>query len=204
MIKIIRNVALALTIALASITVQAAEDHPAQTLVEDSITTMFELYQNEGDRLKSDPEFLQAKIDELIIPNLDFVSMTKLAVSKFWRRADADQQEQLINEFTTLLLKTYTGALTEYSGASGTMTFTPFRPESREDRAVVRSTFKQSGSADVPIMYKLRESDGWKIYDIEVNDVSLVTGYRSAFSSEIEKGGIDGLIGTLKERNGTS
>jgi len=179
-----------------------AEDHPAQILVEDAISSMLAVFKEDGEKLKSDPEYLQAKVDELIVPNLDFESMTKLAVSKFWRRAEPEQQKVLIEEFTTLLLNTYTGALTEYSGE--TITFDPFKPESREDRAVVSSTFSQSAGDDVPVIYKLRDQDGWKIYDIEVNDISLVTSYRSAFSSEIEKGGIDGLIKALKDRNGTS
>jgi len=179
-----------------------AEDHPAQKLVVDAISSMLQVFKEDGDKLKSDPEYLQAKVDELIVPNLDFESMTRLAVSKFWRRADADQQKQLIDEFTTLLLNTYTGALTEYSGEE--ISFAPFKPEDREDRAVVSSTFGQSAGNDVPVLYKLRDKGGWSIYDIEVNDISLVTSYRSAFSSEIEKGGIDGLIEALKDRNGKS
>jgi phospholipid transport system substrate-binding protein len=128
--------------------------------------------------------------------------MTKLAVGKFWRQADAAQKTELVSEFKTLLLNTYTGTLAEYSGE--TITFEPFRPESRDDRAVVRSTFSQSGGDDVPVVYKLRDQDGWSIYDIEVNNISLVTSYRSAFTNEIGKGGIAGLIGALKDRNAKS
>ncbi len=179
-----------------------AEDHPAQTLVVDSISAMLDVLKNDGERIKSDPDYLQSKVDELIIPNLDFNTMTKLAVGKFWRRADASQKTELVAEFQTLLLNTYTGALAEYSGES--INFEPFRPESREDRAVVRSTFSQSGGSDVPVIYKLRDKDGWSIYDIEVNSISLVTSYRSAFTNEIDKGGIAGLIETLKERNAKS
>lgn len=179
-----------------------AEDHPAQTLVVESITSMLDILKNEEDKIKSDPEFLQSKVNELIVPNLDFNTMTKLAVGKFWRKADADQKTELVVEFKTLLLNTYTGALAEYSGE--TINFEPFRPESREDRAVVRSTFSQSAGSDVPVIYKLRDKDGWSIYDIEVNSISLVTSYRSAFTNEIDRGGIAGLIETLKERNNKS
>ena len=125
--------------------------------------------------------------------------MTKLAVGKFWRKADAAQKTELVVEFKTLLLNTYTGALTQYSGES--IEFEPFRAEERDDRAVVRSTFSQSGGSDVPVIYKLRDKDGWGIYDIEVISISLVTSYRSAFANEISNGGIAGLIETLKERN---
>jgi len=179
-----------------------AADHPAQTMVVESISTMLDVLKNDGEKMKTDPDYLQSRVDELIVPNLDFDTMTKLAVGKFWRRADANEKVELVTEFKTLLLNTYTGALTEYSGE--TINFEPFRPEDREDRAVVRSTFSQSGGSDVPVIYKLREKDGWSIYDIEVNSISLVTSYRSAFTNEIDNGGIAGLIKTLKERNAKS
>lgn len=179
--------------------VASAAEHPAQTMVMESINAMLDVMKNEGDRIKSDKEYLQSRVDELIVPNIDFDTMTKLAVGKFWRDADDEQKRELVAQFRTLLLNTYTGALTEYSGE--TITFEPFRPESREDRAVVRSTFSQSGGDDVPVVYKLREKDGWSIYDIEVNTISLVTSYRSAFTNEIDQGGIAGLINTLKDRN---
>lgn len=193
-------VVVAIALSFASHLARAAE-HPAQTLVEDAITSMLDVFKQEGERLRSDPDYLKAKVDELIVPHLDFETMTKLAVSKFWRRADKAQQQELISEFTDLLLNTYTGALTQYSGES--ISFAPFRPESREDRANVRSTFSQATGSDVPVIYKLRDKGGWSIYDIEVNDVSLVTSYRSAFSNEIEKNGIPGLIDAIKERNGS-
>lgn len=201
MFKRILFVTCAMLLALSS-TVSSAADHPAQTLVEDSITAMLDVFQKNGEKLKSDPDFLKAKVDELIVPNLDFNTMTKLAVGKFWRKADAGQRTELVSEFTTLLLNTYTGALTEYSGE--TIEFEPFRPESREDRAVVRSSFSQKTGTDIPVIYKLRDKSGWSIYDIEVNNISLVTSYRSAFNNEIEKGGVKGLIGALKERNNKS
>ncbi len=201
MIKQFRIILAAVALTIASGAAQAAE-HPAQEMVVEAITAMLDVLENDGDKIESDPEYRQAKVDELIVPHLDFDTMTKLAVGKFWRRADAGQQEELVTEFKTLLLNTYTGALTEYSGE--TITFEPFRPEEREDRAVVRSTFSQSGGSDVPVIYKLREKNGWTIYDIEVNGISLVTNYRTAFTNEITNGGIDGLLATLKERNAKS
>lgn len=198
MLKRIQVILAAMALSVVGVASHAA-DHPAQTLVVDSITAMLDVLKNEGDRIKSDPDYLQSRVDELIVPNLDFDTMTKLAVGKFWRKADNDQKIELVKEFKTLLLNTYTGALTEYSGES--ITFEPFRPESRDDRAVVRSTFSQAGASDVPVVYKLREKNGWSIYDIEVNNLSLVTSYRSAFTNEIGKGGIAGLIDTLKDRN---
>jgi phospholipid transport system substrate-binding protein len=198
MLKKFNSVILAATLILGS-SFAFAQEHPAQSMVVSSITTMLDILKNERDRIKAEPAYLQSRVDELIVPNLDFNTMTKLAVGKFWRKADAAQKTELVVEFKTLLLNTYTGALSQYSGES--IEFEPFRAEEREDRAVVRSTFSQSGGSDIPVIYKFRDKDGWSVYDIEINSISLVTSYRSAFANEISKGGIAGLIETLKERN---
>ncbi len=180
----------------------ASDDHPAQKLVVDSTTTLVDIMQNEGERIKSDEAYLSELIDTHVVPNLDFESMTKLAVAKAWRSADDAQRTQLVSEFKQLLLNTYTDAMTQYSGES--IEFQPFRPEKKDDRAVVRSVFKQAGGGSIPVLYKLRNREGWLIYDIEVDQISLVTSYRTAFANEIEKGGIDGLLDTLKEKNAGS
>lgn len=205
MFKFLQAFAFALIFSVGPTVAVAQDDHPAQQLVVETVTSMLELYKNEGERLKTDSEYLQSKVDELIVPNLDFESMTRLAVGKFWRRADEQQRVALVEEFTKLLIGTYTNALTQYGGEQGgeSVTFEPFRPERRDDRAIVRSNFKQRTSTDVDVFYKLanREGNGWKIYDIVADDNSLVILYKSGFASEIEKGGIDGLIKLMQERN---
>ena len=134
MIKRLQVLLTALVLSVSSM-VSVAAEHPAQALVVDAITSMLDVLKNDGDKIKSDPDYRQSKVDELIVPHLDFDTMTKLAVGKFWRRADAAQQAVLIVEFKMLLLNTYTDALTEYSNE--VITFEPYRPEEREDRAVV-------------------------------------------------------------------
>lgn len=202
MFKRIRITLAALLFSMITTVSVAAEDHPAQILIVDSIMALLDVLETDKDKLKADPDFLQSKVEELIVPNLDFNTMTKLAVGKFWRKADPAQKTELVVEFKTLLLNTYTSALTQYGGEA--ISFEPFRAESREDRAVVRSTFSPSGGSDVPVTYKLRDKSGWTIYDIEVNSISLVTSYRSAFANEIDKGGITGLLTALKKRNAKS
>ena len=177
-----------------------AADHPAQAMVEEAVGEALDVLRTRKDELVANPDLLRSEIDRIVVPHVDFSTMTKLAVGKHWRRADNDQKRELVEEFQSLLLNTYAGALNQYSGQD--IVFDPFRPESRPDRAVVRSTFEQSGgSQDVPVLYKLRDKDGWKIYDIEVNNISLVTNYRTAFANEISRGGVSGLIDTLKRRN---
>lgn len=198
----IKKLIIAGLLSLMALAASAADDHPAQTLVVSSTTDLIDVLKKEGDRIKNDQAFLDEQIATYVVPNVDFNTMTKLAVGKSWKRADETQRTELVTEFTALLLNTYTNALTEYSGES--IEFQPFKAEKREDRAVVRSVFKQSGGSTIPVLYKLREKEGWLIYDIEVDQISLVTSYRTAFSNEIEKGGIEGLIQTMKDRNGRS
>jgi len=197
MINFVKSFVIAISLALS--TAAVAADHPAQDVVEKTVSDLLEVMRTDGDRVREDSDFLLTKLDQIVVPHLDFVSMTKLSIGKHWRRASDTQKEELVKQFKAFLLNTYASAVNEYKG--GEVKFDPFRPASREDRAVVRSTFVQSGSDPVPVVYKLREKSGWKIYDIEVSQLSLVTNYRSSFSGEIEKNGVDGLISLLAERN---
>ena len=176
-----------------------AIEHPAQTLVAGSTTRVLQILSENSERIKTDPEFLLQTIDTHISPHLDFVSMTKLAVGKNWRKASSAQRETLIKQFRLLLLNTYSKSLSLYSGQS--FEFLPFREGKREDRARVRSEFKQSGGAAIPISFKLLNKGSWKIYDITIDGISLVTNYRTGFSKKIKSDGIDGLIAQLRSKN---
>ena len=180
-------------------TAQAECVHPAKVLIERAVSDILEVYNNESARLNSDPEYLQAKIDELIVPYLDLETMTRRVVGKFWRRTNENQQKQLIEEFAALLNKNYTKALTEYTGE--TVTFAPFRSIKCDDRVMVRSTLTMGNGLSIPVTFKLHDEEGWRIYDVEAYSLSLVNILRLAFSSEIESTGIDGLIQALKERS---
>ncbi len=180
----------------------AADDHPAQALVVESTSDLLAVLKEDAERVKTDTAYLNEQVEKHVVPYVDFDTMTKLAVGKAWRDANDDQRVSLVTEFKALLLNTYTNALTSYSGES--IEFEPFKPERRDDRAVVRSSFKRAAGGTVPVLYKLREKDGWLIYDIEVDQISLVTSYRTAFSNEIEKGGIEGLLKTMKDKNAES
>jgi len=176
-----------------------AIEHPAQTLVAGSTTRVLQILSENSERIKSDPEFLLQTIDVYISPHLDFISMTKLAVGKNWRKASSAQREALIKQFRLLLLNTYSKSLSLYSGQS--FEFLPFREGKREDRAQVRSEFKQSGGAAIPISFKLLNKGSWKIYDITIDGISLVTNYRTSFSKKIKSDGIEGLIAQLRSKN---
>jgi phospholipid transport system substrate-binding protein len=142
------------------------------------------------------------KIEELIVPHIDQVAMSKLALGKHWRTATPEQRDEFVKEFKNLLIRTYKTSLVGYNDQ--TVDMLPFRPSEQPDKlATVRSSIKRAGGPPIPINYSLRfkPEDGWKVYDIVVEGVSLVTNYRSTFDREIATGGIEKLLVSMKNRN---
>jgi len=141
-------------------------------------------------------ELAEAKV----LPHFNFERMTRLAVGKDWRQASPAQQKILIDEFRTLLVRTYSKALTEYRNQ--TIDFKPLKMQPADTDALVRTQVNQPGSKPVQIDYNLEKTDrAWKVYDISVAGISLVTNYRGSFGQEVSAGGIDGLIATLRTKN---
>ena len=141
-------------------------------------------------------ELAEAKV----LPHFNFPHMTALAVGKDWRQANPTQQKILIDEFRTLLVRTYSKALTEYRNQS--IDFKPLKMQAADTDVTVRSLVNQPGNKPVQIDYNLEKTDrGWKVYDISVAGISLVTNYRGSFAQEVSAGGIDGLIAALRTKN---
>ncbi len=141
-------------------------------------------------------ELAEAKV----LPHFDFVRMTRLAMGKDWRQATPAQQKALVDEFRTLLVRTYSKALTEYRNQ--TIEVKPAKMQSGDTEVIVRSVVIQPGAKPVQIDYSLQKGDqGWKVYDISVAGVSLVTNYRSSFAQEVSSGGIEGLLASLRAKN---
>ncbi len=140
-------------------------------------------------------------VEAKIVPHFNFSRMTRLAVGAPWRQASAAQQQSLTNEFRTLLVNTYTTAFTQYRDQ--VIEYRPFKMASGDPDVVVRSLIKQKTGADpIDINYSMEKVDGaWKVYDVVIAGVSLVQNYRSTFASEIQKGGVDGLIAALSAKN---
>ncbi len=174
--------------------------HPAQDLIEQSTLDMLKVLSEKSERIKDDPEYLRQLVDEKLIPHLDFKSMTALSLGKHWRKATEEQKDTLVEEFKKLMINTYMSALTLYSGQ--TMQFKPYVKNKRDDRAVVKALFIQPGSKGVPVSYKLRKkADGWKVYNIDVNSINLISTYRTTFSQKITQSGIESLIDEMKQKN---
>ena len=139
-------------------------------------------------------------VDQKVLPHFDFRHMTALAVGKDWKKASPGQQQQLTAEFKTLLVRTYSNALTSYKNQK--VVYKPFRMNPGDSEVLVRTEVIQPGSKPVQIDYNLEKADaGWKVYDVVVAGISLVTNYRDQFAQEVRSGGIDGLIAAIAAKN---
>jgi phospholipid transport system substrate-binding protein len=142
---------------------------------------------------------ISALVDAKVMPYLNFQRMTASAVGRHWRTATPEQQQRLQAEFKTLLLRTYSGALTQVRDQ--TVQLKPFRADASANEVVVRTEVKGKGEP-IQLDYRLEKADAsWKIYDVNVMGVWLVEQYKSSFSQEIGAIGIDGLIAKLAEKN---
>lgn len=140
-----------------------------------------------------------ALVDNKVMPHVNFQRMTASAVGRYWRQATPEQQQRLQDEFKTLLVRTYAGALTQVKDQ--TVQLKPTRAAAEDSDVVVRTEIKGKGEA-IQLDYRLEKDGGqWKIYDVNVLGVWLVQQYRSSFATEIGGSGIDGLITKLAERN---
>lgn len=140
-------------------------------------------------------------VEQKVLPHFNFSRMTALAVGKDWRQATPEQQKVLTNEFRDLLVRTYSNALTAYKNE--TVDYKPFKMQPGETDVTVRTQIHQAGARQpITLDYSLEKNgNAWKVYDVVVAGVSLVTNYRSNFSTEVRNGGIDGLIKTLQAKN---
>jgi phospholipid transport system substrate-binding protein len=146
-----------------------------------------------------DTKRINALVDEKVMPHVNFQRMTSSAVGRFWRHATPEQQRRLQDEFKVLLVRTYSGALTQVKDHK--VQLRPLRAKPEDTEVVVRTEVR-GGGEPIQLDYRLEKADsGWKIYDVNVLGVWLVEQYRSSFAQEIGAKGIDGLIGSLAEKN---
>jgi phospholipid transport system substrate-binding protein len=139
-------------------------------------------------------------VESKILPYVDFQRMTSLAAGRFWRDATPEQQKALSEQFRTLLIFTYSGALSQIKNE--TIEFKPLRADPSDTEVEVRSQVNMSRGDPIPLNYRVEKTPaGWKIYDINVLGAWLVETYKGTFASEISKGGVDGLIKALTEKN---
>jgi len=178
----------------------AAQDLTPDALVRNVSNEVLDIVRKDKDIQAGNTRKVVELAEAKVLPHFDFVRMTRLAVGKDWRQANATQQKALVEEFRTLLVRTYSKALTEYRNQ--TIDIKPLKMQQADTDVLVRSIVNQPGAKPVQIDYNLEKTEqGWKVYDISVAGVSLVTNYRGSFAQEVSAGGIEGLLATLRAKN---
>ena len=138
--------------------------------------------------------------EQKVLPHFDFTRMTRLAVGRNWAQASDAQKEGLIKEFRTLLVRTYSTSLTQFRDQK--IEVKAVKMAAGDQEVTVRTAVIQQGGPQIPIDYAMEKVGAdWKVYDVVIDGASLVTTYRGSFNDQIQKGGIDGLVKTLQDRN---
>jgi len=191
--------ALALCIPAAWAAGQAADAAP-DVLVRSITDEVSGILKQDKDIQAGDPKKIAALVETKILPHFQLARMTQLAVGRNWRLATPEQQKQLTTEFMTLLVRTYSAALTAYRDQA--VNVKPLRAAAAATDVTVHAEVRQSGQQPVSIDYDLEKTaEGWKVYDVKVGGVSLVTTYRETFANEVRDHGVDGLIQSLSSKN---
>lgn len=178
----------------------AAADIPPDVLAKTTTEEVLQILRTNKD-IRSDPKKVTELVEAKVLPNFDFTKMTRLAVGKGWRQATPEQRETLVTEFRNLLVRTYGSSLTQYKNE--TVEFKPFKMDPNATDVTVKSQINRAGGGQpIAVDYSMEKTaDGWKVYDVTVEAVSLVTTYRGSFADEVQRSGIDGLIASLQQKN---
>ncbi len=195
--KLILSMLFALLVMLAPATAQElAPDAMVRQVTEDVLTVVRQDKDIQSGNTRKAIDLVETKV----LPYFNFQRMTALAVGRDWNKATLEQKKILTEEFRTLLVRTYSNALTSYKNQ--TVVYKPSKIPEGETNVVVRTEVVQPGSKPVQLDYALeKQGNGWKVYDVIVAGVSLVTNYRDTFKQEVNNTGIDGLITLLGNRN---
>ena len=176
-----------------------AEEAP-DALIQRVTEEVLEIVRKDKDIQNGSTQKVVDLAEKKVLPHFNFQHMTALALGKEWRKASPQQQQQLTAEFKTLLVRTYSNALTGYRNQR--IVYKPFKMNAGDTDVLVRTEVVQPGSKPVQLDYSLEKQDsGWKVYDVVVAGISLVTNYRDQFGQEVRNGGIDGLIASIAAKN---
>lgn len=180
--------------------VAQAEILAPDVLIRNTVQEVIEVVRTDEDIKAGDLQKTLALVDEKVLPHFDFKRMSRLAVGKYWRRASEEQKQALTTEFRNMLVRTYTKVFSVYRDQ--TIDVEPLKATSDEDEVTVKTTITKPGTSSIPVNYEMKLGEnGWKVFDIYIEGVSMVMSYRSTFGSQIQESGIDGLIKALAEKN---
>ena len=179
--------------AAGAVLAQTAPDVLVKTTVDEVMSVI---------KTAKDKRALQEVAEKKVLQHFDFQAMTRLAVGRSWREASPAQQKSLENAFRSLLVTTYTTALSHSPKVDHAIEVRPVQIKPADDDVTVRTLVREPGQKPVEINYRMaKTANGWKVYDVVVENLSLVTNYRGSFNTEITKAGIDGLIKSLEAKN---
>ena len=189
---------------LAFMSVANAADMEADVLIKQTSEKVLSALGENKQVYEKNPDKIYDLVNDIILPHLDFRAMSRLALGKNWRKANEDQQLRFVEAFKGMLIRTYSKSLQEY--ADQKIEFLPYVPPAEGKKTVVVKTqVQQSNGPAIPIDYRLRiKDDIWKVFDIKIDGISLVTNYRSSFNSDVNKVGMDGLIDKLQKKKSKS
>jgi len=195
---------LAFATAGSAVTQPGDHDLP-QPLIKGMIDELLERLSANAEQIDQDQSVAYEISNELVVPYLDFPRITRIIMGKYWRDANAEQRQRLIDEISMLLIRSYVTAMSAYADDTlldEQIVYLPSRYQAGDRKAAVRSRISLDSGQTIDVKYSLYRKDGqWKIYDISFENISLVLTYRSSFSSIIKSKGVDGLITKLETRN---
>jgi len=186
---------------LAFATMASASDAKApEQIISETTNRMLDALKQEQGLIKQQPNRVNALANQIIMPHIDFQSMSSWVLGKYWRRATAEQKQQFPVQFRRLILRTYATALSEYTDE--TIHYLPLRASDGDSDVTVRTFIERSSGPGIPVAYRMHQvQKDWKVYDISIDGISLVNNYRRSFSIEIRRHGLDGLINKLATKN---
>ena len=193
-----RNLLSLLLVAFSSLAL--AQEVAPDVLVKGITTEVINIIKQDKDIQAGNPRKIADLVEKRILPHFSFARMTRIAVAVNWRRATPEQQKVLTEEFKTLLVRTYSNALSLYRDQ--VIEFKPLRMRPDDTEVTVKSDIRQKGAQPVTLDYDMEKTpSGWKVFDVKVSGVSLITNYREDFAAQVRESGIDGLIKVLVSKN---
>ncbi len=183
-------------------TVSADTSQKPDQVIAETTSRMLEALKQEQEIIKQHPGRVHELANKIIMPHVDFKRMSSWVLGKHWRRASDEQKQHFPAQFRNLILRTYATALSEYTDE--TISYLPLRADNTATDVTVKTVIERSAGPGIPVAYRMHQTkDGWKVYDISIDGISLVNNYRRSFSSEIRRHGLDSLINKLAIKNRT-
>jgi phospholipid transport system substrate-binding protein len=180
--------------------IATAQEVPPDTMIKSVSEEVLNIVRKDADIQSGNSKKAVALVEAKVLPHFDFARMTRLAMGRDWRQASPAQQQTLTEEFRIMLVRTYSKALTQYRNQG--IDCKPGNIKVGDDEVKVRTTIREPGGKPIELDYYLeKQSAEWKVFDIEIDGISLVTNYRDSFAQEIRTGGIEGLVKSLQTRN---